>query len=55
MQRDKLTADLKYFTKCQDSTLMVHFDASFNQQQHGNNLSALNTHMTHMEYCEMQR
>ena len=54
MQRDKLTADPKYFTTCQDSTLIVHFDASFNQHQHGNNLSALNAHMTTLEYCEMQ-
>jgi len=46
MQRDKLTADPKYFTTCQDSILIVHFDASFNQHQHGNNLSALNAHMT---------
>jgi hypothetical protein len=46
MQRDKLTADPKYFTTCQDSTLIVHFDASFNQHQHGNDLSALNAHMT---------
>ena len=36
MQRDKLTADPKYFTTCQDSILIVHFDASFNQYQHGN-------------------
>ena len=46
MQRDKLTADPKYFTTCQDSILIVHFDTSFNQYQHGNNLSALNAHMT---------
>ena len=55
MQRDKLTADLKYFTTCLvHSILIVHFDASFNQHQHGNNLSALNAHMTILEYCEIQ-
>ena len=46
MQRDKLTADPKYFTTYQDLTLIVHFDASFNQHQQGSNLSALNAHMT---------
>ena len=47
MQRDKLTADPKYFITCLvHSTLIVQFDTSFNQHQHGNNLSALNTHMT---------
>jgi hypothetical protein len=55
MQRDKLTAALKYFTTCLvHSILIVHFDASLNQLQHGNNLYALNAHMTILEYCEIQ-
>jgi hypothetical protein len=54
MQRDKLTADPKYFTTCQDSTFIVHFDASFNQHQHGNKPICLNAHMTTLEYYEIQ-
>ncbi len=48
MQRDKLTADPKYFITCQiHSILIIHeFNVSFNQHQHGNNLSALNAHIT---------
>jgi len=58
MQRDKLTADPKYFTTCQiHFILRIHeLNASFNQHQHGNNLSALNAHMTTitLEYYEIQ-
>jgi hypothetical protein len=54
MQRDKLTADPKHFTTCQDSTLIVHFDASFNQHQHGNKPICLKCSHGHLEYCEIQ-
>ena len=58
MQRDKLTADPKYFITCQiHSILIIHeLNVSFNQHQHGNNLSALNAHMTttRQEYYGIQ-